>query len=289
MAGMADLEPLELTRLKKRLERERRIRLEAEEIAEKVTRELYDRQEQLKRSNKELEAFSVEAQERLVRAERLAVIGQLAAGMAHDLRNPLGGMKNATYYLKRRITASDLMQSNPRIGQFLEIIEDGIHNSNKIITDLLMAFARIEPPALTPTDLVKVIEDSLSTVELKGTIRVAKQFDSELPSVMADGEQMQRVFVNLITNAQDAMPDGGELIISTCRSDGYAEVAFRDSGVGMAPETMNKIFDPLFTTKTKGTGLGLAVCQEIVSKHEGKIEVVSKPGKGATFTVRLPC
>ena len=113
-----------------------------------------------------------------------------------------------------------------------------------------------------------------------------RQLDPEMPEVMADGEQLYRVFINLANNAQDAMPDGGQLTISTREGDGYAEVAFQDTGVGITEEVMKKIFEPLFTTKTKGTGLGLAVCQQIAAKHGGTIQTSSAPGKGSTFTVR---
>jgi signal transduction histidine kinase len=245
---------------------------------------VHQRTQDLESANKQL----VEAQDQVLRAERLAVIGQLAGGVAHDLRNPLGAIKNAVYYLEKRLRDSELARSNPRIGQFFKIIEDEVGQSNKIITDL-MSYARVKAPTLSPTDIGELVNHTVSNMELKGNVRVTNQFDADLPQVMVDGEELQRVFMNLILNAQEAMPEGGELTISTRRQNGFAEVSFRDTGVGMEEDTLKKIFDPLFTTKTKGTGLGLAVCQEIVSRHKGKIEVASKPGQGATFTVTLPC
>ena len=110
----------------------------------------------------------------------------------------------------------------------------------------------------------------------------------ELLQVHADVQQLQRVFLNLLINAQDAMPDGGVITVSTTKTNGFAEIAISDSGEGINPENIAKIFDPLFTTKSQGTGLGLAVCQQIVSKHGGAIEVESPPGEGATFKVKLP-
>ena len=228
-----------------------------------------------------------DAQDQLVRSEKLAVIGQLAGGVAHDLRNPLGAINNAIYYLKKRLDATDLAKSNPRIGQFLQIAEDEVEHSNAIISDL-MSFARVGVPSLLPTNLEEVVGSTLSTMEIREDVHVVKQFDPDLPEVMADAEQLYRVFINLANNAQDAMPDGGQLTVSTHGADGCAEVVFQDSGVGISEEDLKKIFEPLFTTKTKGTGLGLAVSQQIVAKHGGTIRASSTLGEGSAFTVRLP-
>jgi len=228
-----------------------------------------------------------EAQDQLVRSEKLAAIGQIAGGIAHDLRNPLGAINNAIYYLKRRPGASEIAEANPRIGQFLRIAEEEVEHSNAIISDL-MSFARVDVPSLSPTNLGEVVGNVLSTMEIRDNIHIVKQLDSDLPAVMADGEQLYRVFINLANNAQDAMPNGGELTISARKEVGFAEVAFSDTGVGISDQLMKNIFEPLFTTKIKGTGLGLAVCQQIVSKHNGTIMVASKEGEGATFTVKLP-
>ena len=237
----------------------------------------------LENSTKQL----LEAQEQLIRTERLSAIGQLSGSVAHDLRNPLGAINNAVYYLKRKLAGSELIQSNPRIAQFLQIMEDEVSHSNQIITDL-MNFARVNAPCISLTNLQEVVDTALSRLELADHVQVVEQFDPDLVQVPADAEQLQRVFMNLIMNAHDAMSEGGELTISSRRADGFAELAFTDTGVGMCGEDMKKIFDPLFTTKTKGTGLGLAICREIVSKHGGNIDVASKPGHGSTFTVRIP-
>ena len=230
-----------------------------------------------------------DAQDQLVRSEKLAAIGQLAGGVAHDLRNPLGAIKNAVYYLKKRLGTSDIAESNPRIGQFLKIAEEEVEHSNAIISDL-MSFARVGIPSLSATNLEQVVGNVLSTMEIRENVHVVKQFDPDLPEIMADPEQLYRVFINLANNAQDAMSDGGQLTISTREVDGYAEVVFQDTGVGISEEDFKKIFEPLFTTKTKGTGLGLglAVSQQIVAKHGGTIQASSTPGEGTTFTVQLP-
>ena len=227
-----------------------------------------------------------EAQDQLVRSEKLAAIGQLAGGVAHDLRNPLGAINNAIYYLKRRLGGSDIAQSNPRISQFLQIAEEEVEHSNQIISDL-MSFARVGVSSLSPTNLAEAVASALSTMEIRDNIILVKQLDTQLPEVMADGEQLYRVFLNLANNAQDAMPDGGELTISTRQVHGYAEVEFLDTGTGISDEDIKKIFEPLFTTKTKGTGLGLAVCQQIIANHGGSIQASSTPGEGSTFIVKL--
>lgn len=231
----------------------------------------------------------IDAHDQLVRTEKLAAIGELSAGVAHDLRNPLGAIKNAIYYLNGKLLNSQSANENPRIPEFLKIIEDEVGHSNKIITDLL-DFARISTPTFSPTDLGTLVQDCLGKIAVKEGIyiNVLDHHHEELLEVQVDGQQLHRVFQNLILNAQDAMPDGGVITISTIKAGGNAEVAVSDTGEGIEPELMSKIFDPLFTTKTKGTGLGLAVCQQIVSKHGGTIKVESRPGKGATFKVTLP-
>ena len=249
-------------------------------IVEGANRELETRVEQRTRE-------LGEAQKQLVRGEKLAAIGQLAGSVAHDLRSPLGAITNAVYYLKRSLGADQMGQSNPRISQFLQVIDDQVHHSNKIIADL-MAFGKTDAPAEAAIDLMEVLDSALSTIDIRDDVLVNRQPNPQLPDILADGDQLRRVFANLAGNAQDAMPEGGELTITAGVADGYALVTFKDTGTGIPDENLDKIFDPLFTTKIHGTGLGLAACQQIVSRHNGTIEVTSEPGKGATFTVRLP-
>ena len=231
----------------------------------------------------------IEAHDQLVRTEKLAAIGELAAGVAHDLRNPLGAIKNAIYYLNGKLFDTTLAKENPRIPEFLKIIDDEVGNSNKIITDL-MDFARISAPTFSPADIGTLVQDCLGKLELNEGIYINIQdsHQGDQMQVQADGRQLHRVFQNLIQNAQDAMPDGGVITVSTKENAGFAEVAVSDIGGGIKPEHLGKVFDPLFTTKTKGTGLGLAVCHQIVARHGGMIEVKSRPGEGAVFKVKLP-
>ena len=255
-------------------------------VAEEARQTLEDRVLQRTRDLEDANKQLIESRDQLVRSEKLAAIGQLAGGVAHDLRNPLGAVKNAIFYLKKKLGDSEEARSNPRVGQFLQMIDDEVDHSNRIITDL-MTFARVNSPSLAPADLRHVIEDALSRVEIRPNVRLTKDFDPDLPQVLADSEQLHRVFINLADNAQDAMSDGGDLAVRARRVNGFVEIAFADTGGGITEEDMGKVFEPLFTTKTKGTGLGLSVCQQIIAKHGGTMEVESREGEGATFTVRL--
>jgi len=240
-------------------------------------------EKQVQDRNQELQ----EAQERLVRAERLAAIGELAAGVAHELRNPLGAVKNAVYYIRGRLQSSDWAQENPKVGEFLDVMDEEIASSDQIITDL-MDFSRVTPPSVSPSDLETLVDLALERADLKESVSLVKDFEPDLPQVSVDGEQVRRVFVNLIKNADDAMPEGGVLILTGKSGDGTLELQVHDSGQGISEADLPKVFDPLFTTKAKGIGMGLAIVNQIVRRHEGTIGVTSKQGEGTTFTITLP-
>lgn len=263
------------------------VRQQAEQLIRQMNLELKDLNQTLERRVQQRTLELEEAQGLLVQKEKLAAIGQLAGGVAHDLRSPLGAISNAVYYLKRILKSSQAAQSNPRIEQFLEIINDEVQHSNRIITDLLR-FARIRPPAQTPVNLAEIADTVLSNLHRVSGVRIHRRFDPELPQIVADGELLCQVFQNLANNALDAMPEGGELTVTGHQVDGFAELAFQDTGAGIDEANIDKLFDPLITTKIKSTGLGLSICWEIVSQHGGQISVVSKTGEGTTFTVRLP-
>ncbi len=252
--------------------------------------ELQATEEELRASNEELQAASDElreAQEQLIRSERLAAIGQLAGGVGHELRNPLGAIKNAVYYVRGKVTSSELAQKEPRVTEFLNIVDDEISASNKIINDLL-GFSRVGKPAVSPTRIEKVIEAALSRTTIPENIELVKKLDAGSPDIEIDSDQIQQVLVNVITNAVQAMPEGGKLAIGARKGNEFVEMKITDTGCGIPEEAIDKIFDPLFTTKAKGIGLGLAVCRSIIERHQGIIEVESKVGKGTTFTIKLP-
>jgi signal transduction histidine kinase len=264
--------------------------LASEEELRASNEELRATEEELRASNEELQAANEElkkAQEQLIRSEKLAAIGQLAGGVGHELRNPLGAIKNAVYYIKGKVAKSELMQQEPRVMAFLNIIDEEVDSSNKIINDLL-GFSRVGKPAVSPTRMERVIEEAVSRVHLPENIKLTKGLDSKLPEVEVDSVQIQQVLINMITNAVQAMPDGGELTIIAREKDGFLELEVADTGSGIPEEIRDKIFDPLFTTRAKGIGLGLAVCKSIIERHQGNIEVESQLGKGTTFRIKLP-
>jgi len=223
-----------------------------------------------------------EAQEQLLKAERLAAIGEIAAMVGHDMRNPLAGIAGATYYLKMRLGS----KMDEKTGEMLELIEKDIEHLNNIITDLL-EYSREIRLELTETAPKSIMKEASSMVEIPKNIQVSDLIQSE-PKIEVDVEKMKRVFVNIIKNAIEAMPEGGKLTIKSKESDGNLEIVFTDTGVGMSKETLEKLWTPLFTTKAKGMGLGLAICKRIVEAHGGKIFVESTVGKGSTFTVTIP-
>ncbi|MEM2118225.1 MAG: PAS domain S-box protein [Candidatus Bathyarchaeia archaeon] len=223
-----------------------------------------------------------EAHEKLIKSERLAAIGEVAAMVGHDLRNPLTGIKGATYYLKTKLSS----QMDAKTREMLELIEADIEYANKIITDLL-EYSREVHLELTETNPKTIMTETLRLIKAPENIQIINQTEPE-PKVKIDIEKMTRVFHNLITNAIDAMPNGGKLTIASHKTDGNVEFIFKDTGIGMTKETMEKIFVPFFTTKAKGMGLGLPICKQIVEAHGGKISVESVVGEGTTFTLTLP-
>ncbi len=223
-----------------------------------------------------------EAQERLVRQERLATLGQLAGSVAHELRSPLSAIKNAAYYLKTR-----LEHSEEDTREMLQILDNQVNVSARIIESLL-DFARPRVPVLKHVHLPYVIQAALEQCHLPGHITLEWQVMPDLPEVLVDAAQMQIVFRNLITNAIQAMPGGGRLTIGVRLENGTLYATISDTGHGIPPDALDKIFQPLYTTKAKGIGLGLALCKLIVEAHDGTISVTSAVGKGSTFTVALP-
>jgi PAS domain S-box-containing protein len=222
-----------------------------------------------------------EAQEQLIKSERLAAIGQVAAMVGHDIRNPLTGIKGAAYYLKTKLGP----KMDEKAREMLEIIDKDVEHSNKIITDL-MEYSKEIRLELTETTPKSIVREALSLVEVPENAQVLDLTQSE-PKIKMDVEKMKRVFDNLVKNAVDAMPNGGKLTITSRESDGNVELAFADTGIGMTKEIMEKIWTPFFTTKARGMGLGLAICKRIIEAHRGKISVESMVGKGTTFTVTV--
>ena len=223
-------------------------------------------------------------QDKLVRSEKLAIIGQLASSVAHELRNPLGVMKNVIYYLNML----DSTKNNPEFKENLDIINQEIDNSDKIITDLL-EFSRTKKPIFHSENINFIIKEILNRLRILSNIELILELRDDLPDIEVDALQMHQVFYNITKNALEAMEKGGKLRIKTeLKADAFVEVSVSDTGSGISKEDIAKIFEPLFSTKIKGTGLGLSICASIIERHNGKIQVNSEVGKGTTFIVKLP-
>jgi signal transduction histidine kinase len=228
-----------------------------------------------------------EAQDRLLRSERLAVLGQLAGGVGHDLRNPLGVISNAVYLLRTMLSDCD-----ETVQECLEMISGEVNRANTIISSLL-DFARTRTAEKRATAIPALLGQVLERTPAPDGVHVSVDVASDLPAAFIDPVQIGRVLTNLVSNAYQAMPEGGTLVLrAMARPDRGGEIvlSIADSGCGIPAENMGKLFEPLFSTKPKGTGLGLAVCNNLVAANGGRIEAQSDgtPGKGATFTVVLP-
>lgn len=261
-----ELHEAETRRERRRAEEElRQYREHLEKMVEERTKELKD------------------AQEQLVRQEKLAVLGQLAGGVGHELRNQLGAIKNAVYFLNMV-----LEQPDPEVKETLQILEKEVAASERVISSLL-DFARPKPPTRRKVDINDVVREALSGASVPQNVQVVNQLDEALPTILADPDQLGQVFDNIILNAIQAMPQGGQLVLSSeAPSPRWVTVSLGDTGVGIPEENLNNIFEPLFTSKAKGIGLGLAIVKILVEGHGGTIEVRSEVGKGSTFMVRLP-
>lgn len=223
-----------------------------------------------------------DSQERLLKSERLAAIGEVAAMVGHDLRNPLTGIAGANYYLRLKWGS----KLDERCREMLDVIEKDVEYSNKIVSDLL-DYSREIRLELKETNVQEVLQDAMSFVKVPANVGLRRSVSAE-PAISLDAERMRRVFVNLIKNAFDAMPKGGTLTVKSRRVEECIEIVFTDTGSGMSEETLKKVWSPLFTTKAKGMGFGLAICKRIVEAHGGSITVESRIGKGTKFTLLIP-
>jgi PAS domain S-box-containing protein len=251
--------------------KKKRMQRELAEYSQKLEQLVAKRTEELEQT-----------QAKLLKTERLAVIGELAAIIGHDLRNPLTGIKGATYYLKNKYGA----EMDVKGKEMLETVDSAIDYSNKIINDLI-DYSRDLTLELVNTTPKLLLKNALSLIEVPERIKIIDATQDK-PNIKADTGNMSKVFVNIITNAIDAMPETGTLTVTSKAVKGNVEIAFKDTGTGMPKETLSNIWSPLFTTKAKGMGFGLPVCKRIVEAHGGKISVESTLGKGTTVTITIP-
>jgi signal transduction histidine kinase len=227
------------------------------------------------------DAYQVEYSARLQRGERLAAVGQVAGGVAHELRNPLNVVKTSVYYL--------LNARNPtpeKKLEHLQRIERHVMLADNVIT-ALSNFARMPVPNLASFAVAALIRSTLEMEPLPPACKVILDFPSDLPAVLADADQLRIVFANLIRNAREAMPEGGRLTLRGRRDGSAVQVQVQDTGPGIAADKLNRIMEPLFSTKARGLGLGLSLARSILEKNQGQLNVHSQVGHGSTFSVRL--
>jgi signal transduction histidine kinase len=222
-------------------------------------------------------------EEEMHRQERLASLGQVVTGVAHELRNPLGIIKTSVQLMEGEV-------KEPSLQEYCQVIKYQVDRQNKVITELL-AYGRPSKPLMEQVQVNILLESVLTFTGAQlrqNNVKLKTMFGQNLPLVYADADRIKQVFVNLILNSVEAMPRGGQLLISTDYDQDQVLVTFRDTGEGIQCENINRIFEPFFTTKDTGTGLGLTICKQIMTLHKGDIQVENNDEGGVTFIVMLP-
>ncbi len=245
----------------------------------------------LRKRTEELTEIVEERTRALKEAELIMTIGQVTAMVGHDLRNPLQVLVNMLYLIRKTLKTSpytDLgIEYQRRLEAFLIKAQEQIDYMNKIILDL-QDFGKSLEPKLANTNFRQLVTEALAMVKVPEHIKILIDIGDNFPSLMIDPFMLKRAMVNLINNALQAMPNGGKLIIKASLNGDTALIDVQDTGIGIPEENMNKLFTPLFTTKPKGQGLGLVVCEKLIKANGGWISVKSKVGVGTTFSIRLP-
>jgi signal transduction histidine kinase len=245
------------------------------------SRKYQDAAQRLAEANQNLQ----EAEAAVRRSDRLAALGQLSAGLAHELRNPLGTIKTSAEMLLKNVPADNAVAR-----EMAGFISSEVDRTNSLVTRFL-DFARPLAVRLEKTDLTQVIDQAVSDVEKHQPpfdVTIYKNYSPEIPPFFLDGELMERVMYNLVLNAAQASPPSGSITVKTRQIDGMVEIAVIDRGSGIQPKLLENIFNPFYTTKAGGVGLGLAIVSKIVDEHGGSISVESEPGEGSVFRVYLP-
>lgn len=222
--------------------------------------------------------------ERLAHAERLSSLGEMAAGISHEIRNPLGIIRSSAELLKKKIAKSDPQNSIP------DIIVEEATRLNTIVTDFIN-YAKPRSPNMAACRVEEVLEKNITFLEAQIKAQgyvVKKNYQNSLPEIMADGTMLYQSFLNILINAMQSMPEGGRILVEVSSSDHLVTVHFDDEGQGIPTENLEKIWDPFFTTKDRGTGLGLGIVKNIVESHGGSIQIVNRPVRGTRVTIELP-
>ncbi|MBI2486759.1 MAG: sensor histidine kinase [Deltaproteobacteria bacterium] len=222
--------------------------------------------------------------EQLRQADRLAALGELAAGLAHEIRNPLSSINGAIDILE-----SEFNKENPKY-EFVEVIKVEVERLNTLVSEFVR-FARPPEPELRDADINEIVDSVVRLTFKKAEqqkVKVISELSEALPNIFVDSEQIKQVLLNIVINGIQAMPYGGKLLIKTNDRNGSIEVSVSDEGVGIESEKLSRVFDPFFTTKEDGTGLGLSISYQLIKKHGGDIAVHLNPDRGLTFTLRIP-
>lgn len=250
----------------------------------------------VKAARKKLEELNVQLEERvkqrtdelkrtqedLIRSEKLATLGQISGGIAHEIRNPLNAVKTSAYYLLHAKHASE-----EKVKEHLERIDRQVSLIDNVIT-ALSDVAKLPEADLKPVDIEKLLREVANTTTIPSNIRQLFKFASELPRGLADENQIPIAFRNLVRNARDAMPDGGDLTLGAELKNDYIEAFVADTGNGIPNDKVEQILDPLYTTKARGMGLGLAITRAVVIKNNCVLNIESQVGKGSCFTIQIP-
>jgi PAS domain S-box-containing protein len=264
------------------------VNLYARDITErrKAEAEARDAQQELieqQRHEKEhVEAELAKLRDELVKTTRLAAIGQVSASIAHDLRNPLGSVRNASYFLRRRLSKDE-----PKASEHLKIIDQEVARADQIISNLL-EMAQPKASHKQEVDLAEIVEEVFGQAKRIERVRCRTSLVPDPFMIKTDPNQLRQVISNIISNAVYAMKGHGDFLVEATRESDYDTLSFKDTGPGFAPEVIDRLFEPLITTKASGTGLGLTICRQIVEKHDGTIHAEDCKGGGAVIRIRLP-
>jgi len=226
----------------------------------------------------------MQLKERLGRAERLSSLGEMAAGISHEIRNPLGIIRSSAELLKKKVTRIDPSNTIP------DIIVEEANRLNQIVTDFIN-FAKPRNPNLVPCRIEEVIDKNINYLTMQieeNGFAIKLNYQNSLPEIQADAAMLYQSFLNILINAMQAMPNGGTIEITISAKDNIVAINFADEGQGISDEVMGKIWDPFFTTKEMGTGLGLGVVKNLIESHNGSIQVLNRSQGGARVTVELP-
>ncbi|MEC9373304.1 MAG: ATP-binding protein, partial [Planctomycetota bacterium] len=236
-----------------------------------------------RRARERAEQELAAVRDELISKTRLAALGQLSGSVAHELRNPLGAIRNAIYLLRKRVPKSE-----PQAEEYISLIAGEVNNADRIISDLL-EMARTKTPSRERVDLSRLCDDAFRRANPSDDVVCRVETADDDTAVWADPSMLRQVFENLMRNAIQAMDGVGEIRVSHARRGEMDEILIEDTGPGVAPADLKRLFEPLFTTRAKGTGLGLTICRQIVERHGGAIDCVEAPsGRGAAFRITVP-